>query len=69
MAKFRVRIDAILDINDTTTRDKIRDSIVALQSKMKRANQFETSSIKVEKCYHDEIPTKPCEVLYEWEKA
>lgn len=69
MAKIRIRIDAILDINDTATRDKIVDGLQALKSKMQRANEFETSTITVEKCYHDEVPTKPCEVLASWEKA
>ena len=70
MAKYRIRLDAILDITDTATRDKIKDGVVALRNKMQRANAFETSSIKVEKCYHDESPNKPCELpIYEWEKA
>ena len=68
MAKYRVRIDAILDITDTTTRDKIRDGIVALQGKLQRANAFETSSIIVEHCYHDENPPQPCIILFKWEK-
>ncbi|KKM64347.1 hypothetical protein LCGC14_1502320 [marine sediment metagenome] len=69
MAKIRIRIDAILDINDTTTRDKIVNGLKALKDKMQRANAFETSSIVVERCYHDETPTKPCEILATWEKA
>lgn len=69
MALFRITIDAFVDIDDTATRDKIRNGIVALRDKMQRANEFETSRIEVHKCYHDEIPPKPCEILYEWEKA
>ena len=69
MAKIRIRIDAILDVDDKNTRDKIVDALEALKSKMKRANAFETSTITVEKCYHDETPTKPCEVLAHWEKV
>ena len=69
MALFRITIDAFLDINDTITRDKVKDGIVALQKKLKRANVIETSRIEVHKCYHDETPAKPCEVIYQWEKT
>ena len=70
MAKYRITIDAFVDVNDTNTRNKIKDGIVALQSKLKRANAVETSRISVHKCYHDETPNKPCEPpIYEWEKA
>jgi hypothetical protein len=27
---------------------------------------LETSSIVVQKCYHDETPLKPCEKIFEW---
>lgn len=67
--KIRIRIDAILDPTDKATRDKIIDGLEALKTKMKRANAFETSSITVERCFHDEVPTKPCEVLASWEKT
>ncbi len=69
MALFRIRIDAFVDITDTATRDQIKNGIVALQSKLKRANAVETSRIEVHKCFHDEVPPKPCEVIYEWEKT
>jgi|TARA_Y100000310_G_scaffold328372_1_gene396412 hypothetical protein len=68
MAKIRVRIDAILDTDDGRTKDKLVDGLEVLKSKMKRANAVETSSIVVERCYHDETPSKPCEVLSSWEK-
>ena len=70
MAKFRITIDAFVDVNDTTTRNKIKDGIIALQSKLKRSNAVETSRISVHKCYHDEDANKPCDPpIYEWEKA
>lgn len=68
MAKIRIRIDAILEVTDTATRDKIVTALEALKSKMTRANAFETSSITVERCYHDESPPKQCEILYQWQK-
>ena len=68
MAKYRVRIDAILDITDTTTRDQIKTFMVNLKDKLQRANAFETSSIIVEQCYHDENPPQPCTILFKWEK-
>ena len=66
--KVRIRIDAILNPTDTATRDKIVTALEALKTKMQRANAFETSSIMVERCYHDETPPKPCEVIQRWEK-
>ncbi len=69
MAKIRIRIDAILDVNDTGTRQSILNSMEGLKAKLKRANTRETSTITVEKCYHDETPPKPCEVLSHWEKV
>lgn len=68
MAQTKITITALLDLNDNSTRDKIKDGVVALRNKMKKANAIETSSIKVEICHHDENPPKPCEVLYEWKK-
>ena len=65
--KYRVRIDAV--VNDTATRDKIKDGIMALQGKLQRINTFETSSIVVEECHHDESPPQPCIELYRWQKA
>ena len=66
--KVRIRIDAILNPTDKATRDKIVTALEALKTKMQRANAFETSSITIEKCYHDETPFKPCEVIQRWEK-
>ncbi len=68
MAMFRVTVVAFIDINDGETRDRIRNGIVALRDKLLRANAVESSYIEVQKCYHDEIPPKPCEVLYRWDK-
>ena len=65
--KIRIRVDAILDPPDTASIDQLRNGVVALQGKMKRINAFETSTITVEKCRHDEAGT--CEVIYRWTKA
>lgn len=70
MAKIRIQIDAFVDVNDTTTRNKLRDGIIALQGKLRRSNAVETSRISVHKCYHDETPNKPCDApIYEWKKV
>ena len=64
--QYRVRIDAAFDSG--TDADKLKAGIIALQGKLKRINAVETSTIMVEKCFHDEIPPKPCEILYQWTK-
>ena len=67
--KYRVRLDCILDITDTATRDAMKTYLVNLRDKMQRMGDLETSSIVVEQCYHDESPPKPCVILYQWTKA
>ena len=66
--KYRIRLDAIIEPTDTVTRDAIKTFLVNLRDKMQRANAFETSSIMVQECYHDEQPPKPCVILYKWER-
>ena len=67
--KYRVRLDAALDVTDALTRDQIREFLTSVRNKMQRVNSFETSSIVVEECHHDESPPRPCVELYRWEKA
>ena len=64
--RIRIRIDAILDPTDKDTKDKILKTLEKVKGRLKRANEFETSSIVVEECYHDETPVKPCRVIFEW---
>lgn len=64
--KIRIRIDAIFDPIDTTHIDDLRNKVVALRDFMGRITPFETSSITVENCRHDE--GGQCEILYQWEK-
>ena len=60
--KYRIRLDAIIEPTDTVTRDQIKNLLIALKDRMQRMSAFETSSIAVEQCYHDENPPKPCQV-------
>lgn len=64
--KIRIRIDAVFDPTDTISIDQLKNGIIALQSKLKRVNTVETSTITVEKCYHDEGGS--CEQIYSWAK-
>lgn len=65
--KYGIRVTAFIEPTDTVTRDQIKNLLIALKDRMQRMSAFETSSIVVEECYHDE--GKPCVVLYKWEKA
>ena len=64
--KYRIRLDAIIEPTDTVTRDQIKNLLIALKDRMQRMSAFETSSIVVQECYHDE--GLPCKVLYRWVK-
>jgi len=69
--KIRIRCDLILDATD----DAIATEIVQYLHKLKkyfrkiRAGEIaeESSFVQVEKCYHDENPSKPCEIVYSWQ--
>ena len=66
--KYRIRLDAIIEPTDTVTRDAMKTFLVNLRDKMQRANAFETSSIVIEQCGHDQNPPVPCVELYRWTK-
>lgn len=66
--KLRLRGDFILNPTDPLNQT-IKDFLVANQSHFLKIDDMNTSSIIVEKCYHDEIPIKPCEKIFEWKQT
>jgi len=66
--RIRFQLDLFLDATDTLSQDKIKTVFDALKSRLLRASAVETSSITIQKCYHDETPPKPCETVYSWSK-
>jgi len=67
--KIRVRADIILDVDNAATAKAIFEFLKQHKSLFRiiRRGQIaeERSYIIIEKCYHDEDPTKPCEVIAE----
>ena len=66
--KLRADICIVIDPTDTLTSTAMVTFFNNLKPKLLRLNLQETSSIVVQKCYHDEVPTKPCELILEWYK-
>lgn len=66
--KIVITTKLILDPDDVPTKTQVLNAIEGLKSKLLRINDEETSFLSVEKTYHDEIPTKPCETILYWEK-
>jgi len=66
--KLRADICIVINPADTPTRDSVINFFNALKPKLLKLNLQETSRIVVQKCYHDETPVKPCEVILEWHK-
>lgn len=65
---YRVRID--MAFPDTTNPGKMRDYGKKLLNQAVIINQGQINEergfVMVEKCYHDEDPAKPCDVLGTW---
>lgn len=66
--KYKVRAILIIDPTETVTINQIKDFLVANKVKFLKVNENMISSISVEKCYHDQIPSLPCEVIFNWQK-
>ena len=66
--KIRFDLCLILDPTDVPAKDALVNYMENLKPKLERLNLEETSYIQVQKCYHDETPVKPCEVILEWHK-
>ena len=46
--------------------DAIADSSGELETVNKGKHNEEKSRVRMHKCYHDETPPKPCELMNEW---
>ena len=70
--KYRVRCDLILDVEDETVAKEIAKTLHKLRDffRIIRLGELaeERSFIVLEKCYHDEEPSKPCEIVFRWVK-
>ena len=64
-------MDLAFPITNQAQAEQLRDALVPFAQHAvvinEGANNEECGFIDVEKCYHDETPTKPCEVVARWE--
>lgn len=67
----RVRMDLAFKVSNQSQAEKLRDALIPFTSHAVNVNEGQTNQeigfIDVEKCYHDETPTKPCEKVARWE--
>jgi len=63
--KWRVRADIILDDKDKAMDifDSLKDERDRFVTIRKGEPNEERSRVSIEKCYHDEDPSKPCEII------
>lgn len=68
---IRVRLDLAFPITNQSQAEQLRDALIPFTQYAvvikEGANNEERGFIDVEKCYHDESPTKPCEKVARWE--
>ena len=67
--KLRLRTDLVIDPLETELVNNIKTFLLNNKDKFLTVNEDMTSRVMVEKCYHDEIPLKPCELIFEWEQS
>jgi len=64
------RIDITVFIKDVEDVKKIYQYLKKFRDKYNTVNKgkinVEYSVLRLHKCYHDESPTKPCEIIDEW---
>ena len=63
---YRVRLDLAFDAEDTAQSvfDKGKQVLIKARKIASTENpEGEVSFIEIHKCYHDETPSKPCEVI------
>lgn len=69
--KYRVRIDLAFPQAARQYADQARDALLPLFQHAVVINEGQLNEergiISVEKCYHDEEPTRPCEEIARWE--
>lgn len=61
--KIRLRIDTAVDTKDHA--ELIYNAILQNKDWFSEISDFEPSWLRISKCYHDETPTKPCEIWVE----
>ena len=66
---YQLRVDCFLKDQDSL--NDVLEELEKRKENMSVVNpglpQQELSTIKVIKCYHDENPLKPCELIQSWE--
>ena len=66
--KTRIEGRFIFDPAETGAWQAVDKVLKAQQDKMANISDTEKSYMVVQNCYHDEEPSKECEVTYNWEK-
>lgn len=70
---MKPKLSLILHFNevDQSKMEQARDLLLPLFQRAVVINEGQDNEergfIQVEKCYHDEVPVKPCEVVARWE--
>jgi len=64
--KIRIQADFVLDPTDISSRDAVTTVFQQIKSKLQGLSALEYSQVTIQKCYHDEVPPKPCEVVFQW---
>jgi hypothetical protein len=66
--KLRINACFIFEPTDIPSRDHMINAFNAIKPKLVNIDDLERSYITVHNCYHDVVPERPCEVLFEWVK-
>lgn len=64
--KIRIQADFVLDPTDISSRDAVTNVFQRIKSKLLALDTLEYSQVTIQRCYHDEVPPKPCEVMFQW---
>ena len=66
--KYRITISVFVDDEKTAQRifNWLKENRGAFRSILRGQPNEERSFIRIERCYHDETPAKPCEVIAEY---
>lgn len=68
---IRVRMDLAFKLTKKAQAEALRDALVPFAQHAVVVNEDkineERGFIDVEKCYHDQTPTQPCEKIARWE--
>jgi len=63
--KYRIRLDLIFDEEEDAMKafNFLKEKRVLFRTIRKGEPNEERSILEIHKCYHDEDPTKPCEII------